>query len=82
MLKLVTDESLKCNLDEIVRLGAKKMLMEALQAEVDEVISTYKNEVDEHGKRLVVRNGKSKPRTVTLGSGAIEVEAPRVNDRR
>ncbi len=82
MLKLVTDESLKYNLDEIVRLGAKKMLIQALEAEVSEVVDKYKDEVDENGSRLVVRNGRGKPRSVTLGSGAIEIEAPRVNDRR
>ncbi len=82
MLKLLTDESLKYNLDEVVRLGAKKMLMEALLAEVEDVISKHKDEVDENGNRLVVRNGKSKRRTVTLGSGAVEIEAPRINDKR
>ena len=82
MLKLITDESLQYNLDEMVRLGAKKMLMQALAAEVSEVIDKYKSEVDENGNRLVVRNGKGKSRSVTLGSGAIEIEAPRVNDRR
>ena len=82
MLKLLTDESLKYNLDEIVRLGAKKMLMEALFAEVEEVINKHKDEVDENGNRLVVRNGKAKSRTVTLGSGAVEIEAPRINDKR
>jgi len=30
----------------------------------------------------VVRNGHAEPRRVTTGAGAIEVEAPRVNDRR
>lgn len=82
MLKLVTDEDLKYNLDEIVRLGAKKMLMEALQAEVDDFIKSHKNHVDEQGKRLVVRNGKAQTRSLTLPSGTIEVQAPRVNDRR
>lgn len=82
MLKLLTEESLKYNLDEIVRLGAKKMLMAALEAEVEDAIEKCKNEVDENGKRLVVRNGKSKTRTVTLGSGSVEIEAPRVNDKR
>ena len=58
MLNLVTDEDLKYNLDEIVRLGAKKMLMEALQAEVDDFIQSNKDKVDESGRCLVVRNGK------------------------
>ena len=82
MLKLLTEESLKDNLDEIVRLGARKMLLAALDAEVEETIDKYKDEVDEGGKRLVVRNGKSKTRTVTLGSGSVDIETPRVNDRR
>ena len=82
MLKLVTDGDLKYNLDEIVRLGAKKMLMEALQAEVDDFIQSNKDKVDESGRRLVVRNGKASPRSLTLISGTIEVQAPRVNDRR
>ena len=82
MLKLLTEESLKDNLDEIVRLGARKMLLAALDAEVEEAIIKYKDEVDETGKRLVVRNGRSKTRTVTLGSGSVDIEAPRINDRR
>lgn len=82
MLKLLTDESLKFNLDEIVRLGAKKMLMEALEAEVSEVIDRYKDEVDENGNRLVVRNGHSRSRSVTLGSGAVDLQVPRIDDRR
>jgi hypothetical protein len=31
---------------------------------------------------MVVRNGKARPRQVTVGSGTIEIQAPRVNDRR
>ena len=34
------------------------------------------------GHRLVVRNGSARARQVTLGSGTVEVRAPRVNDRR
>ena len=82
MLKLVTDEDLKYNLDEIVRLGAKKMLMEALQAEVDDFIQSNKDKVDESGRRLIVRNGKAQPRSLTLSSGTVEIQAPRANDRR
>ena len=82
MLKLVTDQDLKYNLDEVVRLGAKKMLLEALQAEVDQFIESHKEEVDANGHRLVVRNGKGKTRSVTLASGTVDIQAPRVNDKR
>jgi putative transposase len=81
MIKLVTDESLKHNLEEIVRLGAKKMFMQALEAEISDVIHKLKNEVDDKGNRLVVRNGKSKKKSITLGSGSVDVETPRVHDR-
>ena len=30
----------------------------------------------------MVRNGRAEPRMITTGAGPIEVEAPRVNDRR
>jgi transposase-like protein len=37
---------------------------------------------DENGRRLVVRNGSHQPRTVLTSAGAVDVVAPRVNDRR
>src|SRR3954453_7034981 len=69
-------------IDEIVREGARRMLAEALQAEVDTYIAAFRDERDEHGRRLVVRNGSHQPREVLTSAGAVEVVAPRVNDRR
>jgi putative transposase len=39
-------------------------------------------ERDERGRRLVVRNGHAEPRQVLTAAGAVEVRAPRVNDKR
>lgn len=58
------------------------MLAEALQAEVDDYITRFTGERDEYGRRLVVRNGSHRPREVLTSAGAVEVVAPRVNDRR
>src|SRR5437764_1747162 len=69
-------------IDEIVREGARRMLAEALQAEVDAYIAAHAAERDEDGRRLVVRNGFHQPREVLTSAGAVEVVAPRVNDRR
>ena len=69
-------------IDEIVREGARRMLAEALQAEVDAYIARFAEERDERGHRLVVRNGSQEPRDVLTGAGSIPVVAPRVNDRR
>jgi hypothetical protein len=43
-------------IDEIVREGARRMLAEALQAEVAAYIERFADELDERGRRLVVRN--------------------------
>ena len=69
-------------IDEIVREGARRMLAEALQAEVDAYITRFAAERDESGHQLVVRNGSREPREVLTSAGAVEVTAPRVNDKR
>ena len=69
-------------IDEIVRDGARRMLAAALEAEVAAYIAAHAVELDEQGRRLVVRNGHAKPRQVLTSAGAVEVAAPRVNDKR
>jgi len=88
MLKVVQEGNESCEsaggslLDEIVRDGARQMLAAALQAEVAAYVEAFADQVDEAGRRLVVRNGHHAPREVTTAAGAIPVRAPRVNDRR
>lgn len=69
-------------LDEIVREGARRMLAAALEAEVNAYIAELSGERGGDGRRLVVRNGYNQPRRVTTVAGAVEVKAPRVNDKR
>jgi putative transposase len=69
-------------LDEIARAGARRMLSEALRAEADAYVERHRAERDEQGHALVVRNGRAKPRKLTLGAGTVELQAPRVDDRR
>jgi putative transposase len=86
MLKVVAEEAaredLAASLDEIVREGARRMLAAALEDEVAAYIAAHAAERDENGRRLAVRNGHARPRQVSTVAGAIEVTAPRVNDRR
>ena len=58
------------------------MLAAALQAEVSAYIDAFRDELDENGHRLVVRNGYHAEREVTTAAGAVPVRQPRVNDRR
>jgi transposase-like protein len=69
-------------IDEIVREGARRMLAEALQAEVDAYIAAFADQRDDSGRRLVVRNGYHQPREVLTSAGAVKVTAPRVDDKR
>ena len=86
MLTVVNDEAeraeIASTLDEICREGARRMLAAALEAEVDEYISAFVDELDEDGHRQVVRNGHARERTMTTASGRLPIRAPRVNDRR
>ncbi len=66
----------KMPLDELARVGARKMLRQALEAEVASYVEGHQDERDADGRALVVRNGKARSRKVTVGSGTIEVEAP------
>ena len=70
------------SLDELAREGARRMIVEALELEVEEYIQKLHHLRDESGHALVVRNGKAKSRTVSLGAGSIDFQAPRVDDRR
>ena len=86
MLRIVPDEAgceeLALTLDEICLGGARRMLVAALLAEVDSYVAAASGERDECGHALVTRNGKARARQVVTSAGAIQISAPRVNDRR
>ena len=69
-------------LDELAREGARRMLMKALAVEVAQYVEEHGEERDAQGRRLVVRNGRAQARKVTCGAGTLEVQAPRINDKR
>ncbi len=56
--------------------------MQAIEQEVEDYISSNVSEKDSKGKRLVVRNGYSKERTVQTGIGTFNISTPRVHDKR
>lgn len=57
-------------MDGIVREGARRMLAAALEAEVNQYIAELVGERDEAGRRLVVRNGHHRERSVATAAGA------------
>ena len=86
MLSVVNDEGAVADgrsmLDEICREGAQKMLAAALEAEADVYVAELLSERGDDGRRLVTRNGHARARTISTVAGAIEINQPRVNDRR
>jgi len=76
----VGDET-RSPLDVLVRDGARKMLQAALEDEVQLFLDGHAARVDEHGRRLVVRNGHLPARQIVTGAGPLEVQQPRVRDK-
>jgi len=69
-------------LTEILRRGARDMLVEAVENEVAEYVKAHSHHRDDHGHRLVVRNGHLPERTIQTGVGLVEIAQPRINDKR
>jgi transposase-like protein len=69
-------------LTEVLRSGAQRLLAEAVEAEVAEWIDAHAHETDAAGRRQVVRNGYLPKRSILTGIGPVQVEQPRVLDRR
>ena len=76
------DQEPRSVLDELCLAGAQQMLHRALELEVEGYLERHRDARDETGHALVTRNGKARPRKVTIGSGTMEVTAPRVRDER
>jgi putative transposase len=65
----------------VLREGAKRMLMQAIEAEVEAFLTTYADQTDDRGRHRVVRNGHAPERQIQTGIGPLEVRRPRVRDR-
>ena len=65
----------------VLREGARRMLTQAIEAEVEAFLAAHQSLVDERGRRRLVRNGHAPERHVQTGIGPIEVRRPRVRDR-
>src|SRR3954454_15614452 len=66
----------------ILRDGARRLLAEAIEAEVTTWIDAQAHLRAAAGRRQVVRNGHLPERTIQTGLGEIPVQQPRVQDRR
>jgi putative transposase len=69
-------------LTALLRDGARRLLAEAVEAEVAAWIDTHADLKDQAGRRQVVRNGYLPERSIQTGLGDVPLKQPRVHDRR
>ncbi len=69
------------SLTEILRLGARRLLAQAVEMEVTVFIEGHAELTDDAGRRRVVRHGYLPEREIQTGIGPVAVRCPRVRDR-
>ena len=74
--------SIEDPLTQVLRSGARRLLAEAVEAEVSAFIAGHADLVDDGGRRRVVRHGYMPERGVQTGIGSVPVRRPRVRDRQ
>ena len=68
-------------LTDLIRDGARRLIGEAVHAEVEELLKIYATERMADGRRRVVRNGYQPAREILTGISGVEVKIPKVRSR-
>lgn len=66
---------------EVIRDGARKLIEQAIHAELATLVAAFSNEKLEDGRARLVRHGYLPERDVMTGIGPVPVKVPRVRDR-
>jgi putative transposase len=74
-------ESFSDALSELLRQGARQIIAQAVEAELNEFLGEYQELKDDRGRQTVVRNGYLPARSVTTGLGKVAIQVPKVRDR-
>jgi putative transposase len=68
-------------LTELLRTGAKQLIAEAVEAELQVFLTQYAELRNKKGQRQVVRNGYLPEREILTGIGEVGVKIPKVRDK-
>lgn len=68
-------------LTDLLRDGARKLIAEAVDIELQGFLAQYEDKRLEGGQRAVVRNGYQPERSLQTGIGPVPVKVPKVRDR-
>ncbi len=67
-------------LTDVLRQGARKLLAQAVEAEVADFLAAHADLTIEDGRQRLVRHGHLPERTIQTGIGPVDVQQPRVRD--
>jgi len=81
VIELKKPELVEDVLTGVLRNGARRLLKEALEAEIESFIEEYQNLRLPNGYQRIVRNGYHKERKVQTGIGDVPAKVPRASDR-
>ena len=68
-------------LTEVLRQGARRLLAQAVEAEVAGFLTSHADKLTEDGRQRLVRHGHLPEREIVTGIGRVSVRQPRVRDR-
>lgn len=68
-------------LTDILRLGARDLIQQAVEAELSALLEAHSGEMISDGRTRLVRHGHLPEREVMTGIGSVPVKVPRVRDR-
>lgn len=68
-------------LTEVLRNGARTLLVQAVEAEVSALLDSHADKRTAEGRQRVVRHGHLPERVIMTGIGPVAVRCPRVRDR-
>jgi transposase-like protein len=68
-------------LSELLRSGARQLIAQAVEAELQTLLDQHANRLLTDGRQAIVRNGHLPERTVQTGIGDVEIKVPKVRDR-
>jgi len=69
------------DLTDLLREGAKRLIAQAVDAELSATLAQFADYKDDAGHRYVVRNGYLPEREILTGIGPVSVRVPKVRDR-
>ena len=68
-------------LSDLIRTGARKLIAQAVESELADLLSQHQGKSLPDGRQTLVRNGYLPERTIQTGVGDVAVKIPKVRDR-